>query len=315
MKITRLVSVAKRKKQRDYKIGFTLNIKKMNKKIVLITGTNSGFGWLTAKAVASSGHQVYATMRETDGKNAEKAEALAQVENITVLDVTLTDDTSVANAIDTIIAKEGTIDVVVNNAGAAMFGVVESATPADVQRMVDINFIAPWRVTKLALPAMRKKSDGLIINITSASGRFSFPFTAVYGASKYALEGLSEGLHYELKPLGVDVAIVEPGTFPTEMSQKIQSGSDTSVVDEYEALTEFQNSFFSAVGQIRETVNPNPQDVADAVVKLIDSPKGQRPLRTVVDPTTGEFVKMANIAVQLEYAKTLKAYGMEDLLK
>src|SRR5690606_23046723 len=219
--------------------------------------TNSGFGWLTAKSVASFGLKVYATMRDTNGKNAEKAKTLAQVENITVLDVTLTDDTSLANAINMIIAKEGTIDVLVNKAGTAMFGVVESATPANVQRIFDINFIASWRVTKLALPAMRKQSDGLIINITSASGRFSFPFTAVYGASKYALEGLSEGLYYELKPLGVDVAIVQPGTFPTEMSQKIQFGSDTSVVDAYEVLTEFQNSFFSAAGKIRETVNPD----------------------------------------------------------
>jgi len=287
----------------------------MNKKIVVITGTNSGFGWLTAKAVAASGHKVYATMRETNGKNAEKAKALAQVENITVLDVTLTDDASVVNAINTIIEKEGTIDILVNNAGAAMFGVVESATPADVQRIFDINVMAPWRVTKLVLPVMRKQSDGLIINITSASGRFSFPFTAVYGASKYALEGLSEGLYYELKPLGVDVAIVQPGTFPTEMSQKIQFGSDTSVVDAYEVLTEFQNSFFSAAGKIRETVNPDPQEVADAVVKLMNAPKGQRPLRTVVDPTTGDFVKKANDAVQVEYAKTLTAYGMQGLLK
>lgn len=287
----------------------------MKKKIVLITGTNSGFGWLTAHSVSALGHKVYATMRDTNGKNADKAKALAQVENITVLDVTLTDDASVSKAIDMVIAKEGTIDVVVNNAGAAMFGVVESATPADVQRIFDINFIAPWRVTKLALPAMRKQSDGLIINISSSSGRFSFPFTAVYGASKYALEGLSEGLHYELKPLGIDVAIIQAGTFPTEMSQKIQSGSDTSIVDAYELLKEIQNSFFSAVGKIAEVVNPNPKDVADAVVKLIDSPKGQRPLRTVVDPASGESVKMANDAVQVEYAKTLTAYGMQGLLK
>src|SRR5690554_839211 len=284
------------------------------KKIVLITGTNSGFGWLTAKAVASYGHKVYATMRETNGKSAEKAKELSREENITVLDVNLTDDESVIKAIDTIISKEGTIDVLVNNAGAAMFGVVESATPADVQRIFDINVIAPWRLMKSALPTMREQSEGLIINITSGSGRFSFPFTAVYGASKFALEGLSEGLHYELRPLGVDVAIVQPGTFPTELSQNTQSGSDTSVIGAYEVLTEIQKNFFSAVGQILENVNPNPQDVADAVVKLINTEKGQRPLRTVVDPTSGEFVKIANDTVKVEYAKTLAVYGMQDLL-
>jgi NAD(P)-dependent dehydrogenase (short-subunit alcohol dehydrogenase family) len=286
----------------------------MSTKVVLITGTNSGFGWLTANSVAALGHKVYATMRDTQGKNADRAKALAQVENITVLDVSLTDDISVKNAIDTILAKEGALDVVVNNAGATMFGVTESATPADVQRIFDVNVIAPWRLMKLALPVMRKQSEGLIINVTSGFGRFSFPFSAVYGASKFALEGLSEGLHYELRPLGVDVAILQPGTFPTEMSQKVQLGSDASVVDAYEVLTPYQNNMFGAIGQIFETVKPDPQDVADAVVKLINLPKGQRPLRTVVDPSTGEFIDRANDAVNIEYAKVLTAFGMEGLL-
>src|SRR5690606_30306244 len=173
----------------------------MSKKVVLITGTNSGFGWLTANSVAALGHKVYATMRDTQGKNADKANALSQVANITVLDVTLTDETSVKEAFDTVIAKEGSIDVLVNNAGVALFGVAESATTADVQRVFDVNVIAPWRLMKLALPYMRKQSEGLIINVSSGWGRFSPPFSAVYGASKFALEGLSEGLHYEARPL------------------------------------------------------------------------------------------------------------------
>lgn len=286
----------------------------MNKKIILITGTNSGFGWLTVHSVAALGHKVYATIRDTNGKNAAKAEALSQVENVTVLDVSLTDETSVKKAIDTIIAKEGTIDVLMNNAGTTMFGVAESATPEDMQRVFDVNFIAPWRLMKLALPFMRKQSEGLIINVSSGYGRFSSPFFAVYSASKFALEGLSEGLHYELRPLGIDVAMIQPGGFPTEMSQKIQFGSDTSVVDDYKAIAEFPEKIFNAMGQMFETVKPNPQDVADAVVNLINLPKGKRPLRTVVDPTTGEMVKTANDAVKVEYEKVLTAYGIKDLL-
>ncbi|RZJ99658.1 MAG: SDR family NAD(P)-dependent oxidoreductase, partial [Flavobacterium sp.] len=133
----------------------------MKKKVVLITGTNSGFGWLTANSVAALGHKVYATMRDIDGKNADKAKALAAVENVTVLDVSLTDEKNVQNAMDTIIANEGTIDVLVNNAGVTMFGVAESATAADLQRVFDVNVIAPWRLMKLALPYMRKQSEGL----------------------------------------------------------------------------------------------------------------------------------------------------------
>ncbi|TRW23852.1 SDR family oxidoreductase [Flavobacterium zepuense] len=286
----------------------------MSKKVVLITGTNSGFGWLTANSIAALGHKVYATMRDTEGKNADKAKALAQVENITVLEVSLTDETSVKNAIDTIIAKEGAIDVLVNNAGAAVFGVAESSTTDDVQRMFDINVFAPWRLMKLVLPFMRKQSEGLIINVSSGWGRFSAPFSVVYGASKFALEGLSEGLHYEVRPLGVDVTIVQPGAFPTEMSQKIQTGSDTSVIDGYKAIEDVPNKMFAAIGQIFETVKPDPQDVADAVVKLINLPKGQRPLRTVVDPATGKIVEAANNAVASEYAKVLTAFGINDLL-
>lgn len=286
----------------------------MSKKVVLITGTNSGFGWLTANSVAALGHKVYATMRDTKGKNADKALALAQVENITVLDVSLTDERSVKNAFDTIIATEGRIDVLVNNAGISMFGVAESSTTDDVQRMFDVNVIAPWRLMKLALPFMRKQSEGLIINVSSGWGRFAAPFTVVYGASKFALEGLSEGLHYEVRPLGVDVAIVQPGAFPTEMSQKIQSGSDTSVVDDYKLIADVPNKLFAAIGEMFETVNPNPQDVADAVVNLINLPKGQRPLRTVVDPSTGEIIETANDAVKVEYAKVLTAFGMKELL-
>jgi len=286
----------------------------MNKKVVLITGTNSGFGWLTANSVAGLGHKVYATMRDTEGKNADKAKALAQVENITVLDVSLTDETSVTNAIDTIISNEGTIDVLVNNAGSGIFGVAESATADDVQWMLDVNVIAPWRLMKLALPFMRKKSEGLIINVSSGWGRFSPPFSAVYGASKFALEGLSEGLHYEVRPLGVDVAIIQPGAFPTEMSQKIQSGSDASVADDYKVIAELPNKMFAAIGQVFEKNNPNPQEVADAVVNLINLQKGERPLRTVVDPSTGDITKRANDAVKVEYEKVLTAFGLEDLL-
>jgi len=286
----------------------------MNKKVVLITGTNSGFGWLTAHSVAALGHKVYATIRDTEGKNADKAKALAQVENVTVLDVSLTDETSVKNAIDTIIAAEGRIDVLVNNAGISAFGVAESFTTDDVQGMFDVNVIAPWRLLKLALPFMRKQSEGLIINVSSGWGRFSAPFSVVYAASKFALEGLSEGLHYELRPLGVDVAIIQPGAFPTEMSQKTQTGSDLSVVEGYQAIADVPNKMFAAIGQIFESKNPNPQDVADAVVKLINLPKGQRPLRTVVDPSTGEIIKKANDAVSVEYAKVLTAFGIEDLL-
>ena len=286
----------------------------MSKKVVLITGTNSGFGWLTANTLAELGHKVYATMRDTNGKNADKAKELSQVNNITVLDVTLTDDESVKKAIDSIIATEGRIDVLVNNAGFAASGVTESFTTVDVEEMFGLHVIAYWRLTKAVLPTMRQQSDGLIVNISSGAGRFAFPFMTVYSAAKFGLEGLSEGLHYEVKPLGVDVAIVQPGAFPTDILHKLKTGSDDTVVEAYGQLADIPNQMGSGLAQLFETAKPNPQDVADAVVNLMNMPKGERPLRTVVDPATGHIVKAANDAVLVEYEKTITAFGMGELL-
>lgn len=286
----------------------------MSNKIVLITGTNSGFGWLTAHNVAASGHKVYATMRDTKGRNAEKAASLSAIENVTVLDVTLTDDHSVKQAIDTILEQEGTIDVLVNNAGYAMSGVAESFTVADVHTTFDINVYAPWRLMKQVLPAMRKQSDGLIVNVTSGFGRVSFPFATMYAASKFALEGISEGLHYEVKHLGIDVAIVEPGAFPTEMQQKNNPASDQEVFEGYGAIAAIPNKMLTALGGEMQAKNPDPQDVADAIVKLIGTPKGSRPLRTVVDPITGQYIDSANQAVAEQFAKGLTVFGMGELL-
>ncbi|MCS3531262.1 SDR family oxidoreductase [Chryseobacterium sp. JUb7] len=291
-----------------------LKNKKMSRKIVLITGTNSGFGWLTVHSVAALGHKVYATMRDTEGKNADKAQALSALENVTVLDVTLTDDKSVEQAVETIIAKEDSIDVLINNAGFSMNGVAESFTISDVQGMFDVNVFAPWRFMKQVLPAMRKQEDGLIINVTSGFGRVSFPFATVYAASKFGLEGLSEGLHYEVKRLGVDVAILEPGAFPTEMSQKTTYASDQSVFEGYGAIAEIPNKMVAALGELIQTHKTNPQDVADAIVKLITTEKGKRPLRTVVDPITGEYIDAANQAVAEQFAKGLIKFGMGELL-
>jgi NAD(P)-dependent dehydrogenase (short-subunit alcohol dehydrogenase family) len=286
----------------------------MSNKVVLITGTNSGFGWLTAKSVAALGHKVYATMRDTTGKNAEKARELSGVENVTVVDLEVTDEASVKKAFDGVIAAEGKIDVLVNNAGASMFGVGETSTAADLQRMLDINVVGPWRLMKLALPGMRERSEGLIINVTSGFGRVSFPFFTTYCASKFALEGLSEGLFYELRPLGVDAVIVEPGGFPTEMGTKTQTGSDAKAGEGYKALEEYPGKIFGAIGQLFETHKPDPQYIADAVVKLIGMPKGERPVRTVVDPTTGQFISAINESTQAEFDKTMEAYGLKELL-
>lgn len=286
----------------------------MDKKIILITGTNSGFGWLAANSCAALGHKVYATMRDTQGRNTDKAKELGQIENIEVLDVEITNGKSVEDAIQKVIQKEGRIDVVVNNAGYYAGGVAESFTEEDLDKMMDVHVKGPWRSIRAALPQMRAQGEGLIINISSGLGRFSAPFMTVYNGAKFAVEGLTEGLHYEVRPLGVDVVMIQPGAFPTDIFGKSATGSDSSVVAGYGDIAHIPQQVGEGMGKMFEALKPNPQLVADAIVHLINLPKGQRPLRTVVDPVTGSFTEIANKQVKEQYDNFLTAFGMQGLL-
>ena len=286
----------------------------MTKKIILITGTNSGFGWLAASSCAALGHTVYATMRDTNGRNAEKAKALGQQANIEVLDVDVTKGKSVTDAVATIVKKEGRIDVLVNNAGVYATGIAESFTEDDVDKVMDVDVKGPWRTIRAVLPFMRRQGEGLIINISSVAGRFSFPFQTVYNTAKFAVEGLTEGLHYEVRPLGVDVVMIQPGAFPTDVWGKIVNGSDATVIAGYGDLAKVPEQIGAGIGQMFEAMKPNPQMVADAIIKLMDTPRGKRPLRTVVDPATGSFSEIANKQVKEQYEHFLTAFGMQTLL-
>ena len=286
----------------------------MKKKIILITGTNSGFGWLAANSCAGLGHKVYATMRDTKGRNADKAAALGQQENIEVVDADVTNGRSVTDTVTAILKKEGRIDVVVNNAGVYATGIAETFTDDDLDKVMDVDVRGPWRVIRAVLPTMRRQREGLIINISSVAGRFSFPFQMAYNTAKFALEGLTEGLHYEVRPLGVDVIMIQPGAFPTDVWGKIINGSDAAMIAEYGDLAKVPQQIGAGIGQMFEAMKPNPQLVADAIVRLIDIPSGKRPLRTVVDPTTGNFSEIANKHVKEQYDNFLTAFGMQAML-
>jgi NAD(P)-dependent dehydrogenase (short-subunit alcohol dehydrogenase family) len=287
----------------------------MGKKIVLITGTNSGFGWLAANSCAASGHKVYATMRDTKGRNADKAKALARQENVEVLDVDITNGKSVSDAVAAIIQNEGSIDVLVNNAGLYATGIAETFTEQDLDKVMDVNVKGPWRTIRAALPQMRKQGEGLIINVSSVAGRFSFPFQMAYNVGKFAVEALTESLHYEVRPLGVDVVSIQPGAFPTDIWGKIFTGSDTTVIAGYGDIANVPEQIGAGIGQMFEAMKPNPQLVADAIVQLINTPAGKRPLRTVVDPATGNFSEIANKQVKEQFDNFLTAFGMQAMLR
>lgn len=286
----------------------------MKNKVVVITGTNSGFGYLTAKGAAEKGHTVYATMRNTTAANAERAAELNSIENITVLDLDVTDSESIKSAINQVIDEQGRVDVLVNNAGYYGGGIAEAYSEQDVERMFDVNLNGTWRMIKSVLPQMRKQGEGLIVNTSSGLGRFSAPFMTVYNSTKFAVEGLTEGLHYEVRPLGVDVVMIQPGAFPTEIFSKTTYGSDQEVISEYGELANVPEQIGQGMAQMFEAVQPNPQMVPDAIFQLIETEKGKRPLRTVVDPVTGGFIEQANSNVKENYDQFLTAFGMQEML-
>ena len=252
---------------------------------ILVTGSTSGFGRLTVETLARQGYRVFAGMRAAAGKNAPAAEelrALAQREQLALhlVEIDVTDDASVEQAIKAIIGATDRLDVVVNNAGVSYSGPLEAFTLEQVQQQFATNVFSVLRVNRAVLPQMRKQGSGLLLQIGSITGRLAFPFLGLYGATKFALEGLTESYRYELAPFGIDAAILEPGTYPTTISAKRQVAADAERLALYQAaMNAFTAPFYA---ENRSATPPDPQEVADAVARVIAQPAGERPLRTIV---------------------------------
>jgi NAD(P)-dependent dehydrogenase (short-subunit alcohol dehydrogenase family) len=252
---------------------------------LLVTGSTSGFGRLMVETLARQGYTVFAGMRDVAGKNAPAAEALRQGAEreqlaLYVVDLDVTDDASVEQAIDAIIGTTGRIDVVVNNAGVSYSGPLEAFTLDQVRQQFETNVFSVVRVNRAALPQMREQGSGLLLQIGSIAGRLAMPYLGLYGATKFALEGLTESYRDELAPFGIDAAIIEPGTYPTSISANRQVATDAERFALYQAAMDaFMASFYA---ENRSATPPDPQEVADAVAQVIALPAGERPLRTVV---------------------------------
>ena len=252
---------------------------------ILVTGSNSGFGRLTVETLARQGHVVFAGMRAVAGRNeaaAEELRALAEREHLAlrIVEIDVTDDTSVEQAIESIVGSTGRLDVVVNNAGMSYSGPLEAFTLEQVQQQFEINVFSVMRVNRAALPHMRRQGSGLLVQIGSIVGRIALPFIGLYGATKFALEGLTESYSYELAPFGIEAALIEPGTFPTPIASKRQLAADTERFALYQiAMNAFTTPFYA---ENRSATPPNPQDVADAVASVIAQLVGERPLHTIV---------------------------------
>ncbi|WP_114937643.1 SDR family oxidoreductase [Mucilaginibacter endophyticus] len=281
------------------------------KKVILITGSSTGFGALMVRTFDKQGHTVIATMRNVNGKNAEFATNLGALPNTEVIDLDVTDDTSVKSAVAAVYAKYGKIDVLVNNAGIYGGGVLESYSLPQIQKLFDVNVWGVIRMNSEVLPAMRAAKDGLIITISSQVGRVSLPLQSAYNASKFALEGFIEGSHEELIGQGVESVLIEPGGFMTEIISKAHVNGDREGIQEsYGAnLIDIQQNIQRVFTKLFTESAPDPQLIADAALSLVDTEKGKRPLRTPVDPSSNGIDVEYNDATEEIKKRWFSAYG------
>jgi NAD(P)-dependent dehydrogenase (short-subunit alcohol dehydrogenase family) len=269
-------------------------------KVAVVTGTSSGIGFETALALAREGYYTYATMRDTT--KSDKIKELGQKENlnIDVLELDVDDENSVKTAIQKILDQKQRIDVLVNNAGWALWGCVEDVSVDEFKAQFDTNFFSIIRLIQEVGPTMRKQGSGTIVNVSSVVGRIGFPASPAYISSKFALEGLSESLRFELAPFGVNVVIIEPGVIKTNFmkNMKISKKSESDTV--YKEITD---KVVSGVKMMAE-MGTHPKEVADTIIKAV---KDEKPLpRYIVGNDASMFLEAKKSKTDIEFENYLK---------
>jgi NAD(P)-dependent dehydrogenase (short-subunit alcohol dehydrogenase family) len=285
----------------------------MKMKKILITGCSTGFGYDSAIYLAEQGHQVYATMRNVKDKNLEAAANLKKLATskglkLEVVELDVTSDASVTEAM----TKIPVVDVLINNAGRGFGGPIEAFTSAECLAQLDLNIVGNIRLVKAVLPGMRAQKSGLIIQISSVAGRFSAPGFGIYNASKFGVEGLSEAMRYELAPLGIDVAIVEPGPFSTNFFPGLILAGDAEILSAYQHVGAFSEGFGNNVmaAFADENAPTDPMVVVKIFESLINSPAGSRPLRTLAGLDFG--VQAINDAIDPIRKGIIGTFGIAD---
>jgi NAD(P)-dependent dehydrogenase (short-subunit alcohol dehydrogenase family) len=292
------------------------------KQVIVVTGASSGFGALTARELAEAGHIVYASMRETTGRNAPQVEAVKQFSegkkvDLRSVELDVASQESVDAAIKHIVDENGRLDVVVHNAGHMVFGPVEAFTPEQLAHLYDINVLSTQRVNRAALPVLRKQGEGLLVWVgsTSTSGGIP-PYLAPYFAAKAAMDHLAVSYARELVRWGIETSMVIPGAFTSGTSHFSHAGSPA----DKERLAEYQSGpyagFEGEVLKQLEAAVPADADVksvAEAIVKVVDAPYGKRPFRVTVDPAQDGSDVVTTVLDRIR-AEFIRRIGFPDLL-
>lgn len=291
-------------------------------KIILVTGASSGFGALAARALAKAGHIVYAGMRETGGRNAPQvAEARAfatdQGVSLDTVELDVLSQSSVDAAVAEILDQSGKIDVVVYNAGHMVFGPSEAFTPEQLAALYDVNVLGTQRLNRAILPHMRGRGEGLLVWVGSSSTRGGTPpYLGPYFAAKAAMDALAVSYAGELARWGIETSIIVPGAFTSGTNHFAHSGTpaDEEVADDY--VTGPYAGIEQVIHSSLAALEPEDADVAavaEAIVTVVDTPFGRRPLRVHIDPSQDGSEIVNGVADRVR-AEVLRRIGLEDLL-
>lgn len=293
------------------------------KSVILITGASSGFGALTARALADAGHTVYASMRETLGRNAPQVAQVQQYADqhqvdLRSVELDVASSQSVEAGVAKIIADCGRLDVIIHNAGHMSFGPAEAFTPEQYAQLYDINVLSTQRVNRAALPQLRKQGRGLVLWVSSSSARGGTPpYLAPYFAAKAAMDSLAVSYASELARWGVETSIIVPGAFTKGTNHFVHSGSPA---DQARAAEYNEGPYAGVPDQALkglaalEPADADVGEVANAIVEIVDMPSGTRPFRRHIDPSQ-DGAEIVNAMADRVRAEMFRRIGLEDLLK
>lgn len=281
-----------------------MNIKNKKKmKTIMITGTSSGIGKATAKKFLKAGWNVIATMRSP-----EKEKELKNSDTMLVTKLEVTDRHSIQNAIEAGIEKFGKIDALMNNAGFGTFGAFETATQDQVEHLFNVNVYGYMNVTRAILPHFRENGEGTLLNVSSQGGRITFPTCSLYHATKFAIEGFTESLSYELISENIEVKIIEPGATDTSFVGSANMGENDSITN----YQRFDRISLETYSKLNEKFQSNTDDIAEVILEAAEDKSGR--LRYIIGEDTERLLNARNTMTDQEYVDYMRKTYIPEFL-
>ena|SRR5215212_3003479 len=277
------------------------------KEVAVVTGSSTGIGFETSLTLARNGFNTYATMRKSGGKTNQITDIVKNEDlPLQVIQLDVSDDKSVLDAINRIAKEKGRIDVVVNNAGYALVGPLEETSMEEIKAQFETNFFGAVRVMQAVIPVMRGQRSGKIVNITSMGGRIAIPLDSIYHATKFALEGISESIQYELEPFGIKLILIEPGAVGTNfwknwrMAAKAESSGDNNDNSQYKKIENNMSESFKKMEQ--NAIHPS--EVAKVILQAV-----------MADNLDFRYVVGKDAATILEAKRNMSNREFQNLMK